>query len=784
MAATSFLALAITSVAHAQSAPAQSGSPEQPGTALEAPSSEIIVTAQKRSERVNDVGMSIQALSNVALSNAGIAAPQDLVKIVPGFNSNPTPYGSNVFTLRGIGYQETTLSAAPTVTVYSDEVPIPFSPETAGVALDLQRVEVLKGPQGTLYGQNSTGGLINFIAARPTDNFSAGGEVSYGRFDAVDINGFVSGPLSSTLKGRLAFSASQGGAWQKSYTTNAKLGERDLLNGRVLLDWDPASNFHASLNVSAWRDHGETPAPQFFGIQVLTPGAELLMPPGLLAYPVAPKNNRAADWDAGVDYHRRNSLLFSSLKLKYDLDEDVSLTSMTSYQRFKRNQPVEGDGTAFQDYSTIQAGDVKTWYQELRVDGSFGGKGNWLIGGNYEHDTVFDQFRILNRDGSFSHVLLSLSPLTILNLPGNYEQTDQKIKTVAAFANVEYPLTDTLKLQGAARYTQTTRDFFGQAYDGVNGNTAFFFTLLQAQLRAAYGIFTPSGQMPGLNDCLSLGAAPTFLMGCRKDRLKQDNVSWRVGLNWKVDANTLIYANVSQGYKAGSFPTIIASTQAEMDPVTQERVRAYEVGLKSSLFDRTLDITAAGFYYDYRNKQTIGRYADIAFGTLLKLLNVPRSRVAGFEVAASWRPVAGLTINPVLSYTDTKVRGQFLNFDYVGAPADFGGRAFPLVPKLQTSVDAQYRWALAENLNAFVGGNLTTQSGTYTSFVPNANERVPAYQLVDLRVGVEAGNWRFSIWGRNVTDKWYWTSATRINDALVRQTGMPRTFGATIGFHY
>ncbi|RZM37098.1 MAG: TonB-dependent receptor [Sphingomonas sp.] len=775
-------AIAAPLAARAQTAPPPP-TPTRPAAGDVQPG-DIIVTAQKRSERIRNVGMSIQALPSQALTDAGVAAPQDLVKVVPGFASNPTPYGASVYTLRGIGYQETTLAAAPTVTVYSDEVPIPFSPETVGTALDLARVEVLKGPQGTLYGQNSTGGLINFIAARPTDTVHAGGQIGYGSFHAFDAEGFVSGPLTDTLKGRVAVRVSEGGAWQKSYTTGAKLGERDLLNGRLLLDWDPGSRFHAKLNVSAWRDHGETPAPQFFGLQVLTPGATALMPPGLVSYPLAPHDNRAADWDRGVDYHRRNSFVFASLRLAYDLTDDVTLTSLTSYQRYRRDQPVEADGTSYQDYSTIQQGDVKTWYQEARLAGTFGGKGNWLIGANYEHDTVFDQFQILDRDGSLSHVLLSAAPLIVLNLPGNFERTDQKIATWAAFGGVDYPVTPTLTLQASARYTRTVRDFTGRAFDGVNGNTAFFFTLLQAQLRAAYGLFSPSGQTPGLTDCLSLGAAPTFLMGCRTDQLKEDNVSWRGGVTWKVAPEMMLYANVSQGYKAGSFPTIIASTQAEMDPVTQEKVLAYEAGVKTSLFDRSLDLTAAAFYYDYRNKQTIGRYADIAFGTLLKLINVPKSRIAGVEVSAAWRPAPGLTITPIVSYLDTKVLGSFRNYDYVGAPQDFGGRAFPLVPKVQASLDAQYRWPLNRTLKAFVGGNFAVQGKTYSGFVPNDNEEVPAYTLLDLRAGVETDRWRVSIWGRNVTDSWYWTSATRINDALVRQTGMPRTIGATLGFSY
>ena len=145
---------------------------------------EIVVTAQKRQENVQDVGMSIQAESGAKLQKLGITDPSQLQSIVPGFIANPTEYGTTVFTLRGVGFQDASLGGSPTVSVYLDEAPLPFSSLANGASLDLQRVEVLKGPQGTLFGNNATGGAINYIANKPTDHFE-GRRTTTGRLDSI-----------------------------------------------------------------------------------------------------------------------------------------------------------------------------------------------------------------------------------------------------------------------------------------------------------------------------------------------------------------------------------------------------------------------------------------------------------------------------------------------------------------------------------------------------------------------------------------------------------------------
>ena len=196
---------------------------QERGTEIGSLVPEIIVTAQKREENLNAVPMSITAVSGEQLKRAGVNEVRDLVKVSPGFSYADSYVGSPIYTLRGIGFSDISLGGRSTVSLYIDQAPIPFAIESRGVNLDLERVEILKGPQGTLFGQNATGGAINFIAAKPTKSFAAGMDASYGTFNASDLSGFISGPLSETLGARLAVQTIKSDPWQRSYTKSAEM---------------------------------------------------------------------------------------------------------------------------------------------------------------------------------------------------------------------------------------------------------------------------------------------------------------------------------------------------------------------------------------------------------------------------------------------------------------------------------------------------------------------------------------------------------------------------------
>lgn len=746
--------------------------------------SDIVVTAQKREERVQDIGMSIQAASGEALTRLGIQDTTDLVKIVPGLAVTSTAGAPPVFSIRGVGYQDTSLAASPTVSINEDEIPLPFSVEAVGSTLDLQRVEVLKGPQGTLFGTNATGGAINYIAAKPTDELDAGFNASFSRFNTLDVDGFVSGPVSDTLAIRVSGRRLTADGRQKSYTRDDRLGERDIFSGRFSALWEPANGLRVLATVSGFIDRSETQAGQYFGVLPLSPLTPL--DPGFLNYPVAPQDNRAADWGNCVNntpfntgcvgFRQKNRFLKTALRIDYNLGSDLTLTSLSSYQRFKYFSPSDSDGTTYKIYELVRTGRVETYYQELRLNGRFGGGGNWIVGANYEDDRTREFNLTTYQDSSVA------VPFGIQVIGTNLIAT-QRRKAYAAFAHVEYPVLPSLTINAGVRYTKTDIDATGAALDNGNGLYATLVQLLQNTLVTGDPFVGP-GINVGAGGPVSLGPPPDYTPGIFRGQLNEDNISWRVGLDWKAAPDFLLYGNVSRGYKAGSFPSLGASLQSQYTPVVQESLLAFEAGMKSELFNRTLQLNAAAFYYDYSNKQILGSSPDPIYGALPRLVNIPKSHVIGFEISGIWKPVRGLTLTPSFSYSHSRIDGNFTTTNYLSQPENVSGERFPLVPEVQAFVDAQYDWRIGTDLTAFIGGNITYQGGYNSSFGEFDILKVNDYALVDLRAGLEYGKWRLQLWGRNVFDKFYVNNKVHIVDAYVQYAGNPATYGATVSYRF
>jgi outer membrane receptor protein involved in Fe transport len=726
---------------------------------------EIVVTAQKREENINTVPMSITAATADQLRDAGVTQVRDLVKITPGLTYADSGVGTPIYTIRGVGFSDIALAGRPTVSVYSDQAPLPFSIEARGANFDLERVEVLKGPQGTLFGTNSTGGAINFIAAKPTNDFEAGADVSYGRFNSNQVSAFVSGPIAGALNARIAIEHDGMDSWQRSYTTSAKNGALDFWNGRLILDWAPADRFKASFTLSGWIDHSDTQPQQFIAYVPTTPAPV----PELQNYPVAPHDDRAADFDLGRDYRKDNDFLQTNLRLDFTVADGITLTSLTSYSRYHEKQLDDLDGTTISNNYYQTLGRLRSISQELRLAGSFLDRGRFTIGGNYVDDQTGEFNPTFSPVSSVSNLFSSLFGTP---LPVTFDtDTNQDSITKAAFASLDYNLTDAFSVYAGARYTDFRTKFSGCASDSGDGVAATIFSVLDGTPVAPGGCFT---------------VTESGLPGIVKSTLQEPNTSWRAGAQWTVDPQIIFYGNVSRGYKAGSFPIVPANSYLSFNPVTQESVLASEVGFKAGLFDRTLRINGAIFHYDYTNKQVLGSVALPGVGNVLRLLNIPKSRVNGAELDIAAMPVSGLKISAAGTFISTRVASSFLNITPFGTTVDFKGESFPNTPKWQLSSDVEYKWPVSDRLKAFLGGNVSYQSSSYSQFgeLPLFNTR--AYALLDLRAGVETedGKWRAALWGRNVADTYYWSAATYVQDAVVRYMGMPATYGLSISYRY
>lgn len=728
---------------------------------------EILVTAQKRSERLSDVPLSVTAVTGDTLARRGVTSALDLERVVPGFTYQPSNYGNPVFSVRGVGFFENALGVAPAVTVYVDQVPFPFLAMTTGVTLDLERIEALKGPQGTLFGQNSTGGALNYIAAKPTRDFQFGGSATYGRFNQFDVEGFISGPLSDTVSARLAVRSEQRGDWQRSYTRDDSLGERDMLTGRFLLDWDVSDRVRFQFNANGWRDRSDTQAVQFQLFRESTPvNGRLDARNAIGNYPVAPRDIRSADWDPNTKFDRDDTFYQLSVRGDFDMSDHTALTSITSYSDLDALAIIDGDGTNFKDANSLNGGRLKSLGQELRVSHE-ADRLKWVIGGNLQLDRT-------SEDSGFD-ALGSNQSLFGINFTGFSISNDQDVDTWAAFGGIDYEIVNNLTLSGSVRYTDQVRKFEGCLRD-VGGGIAQAFSVLSTIVSGSPTTIPTGG-------CITLGpdGKPVLV----RDSLSENNVSWKLGANWKPNPDLMIYANVSRGYKAGAFGSIPGINALQFTPITQESLLAYEAGFKLSGFQNRAQITSAVFYYDYTDKQIAGRTPVPLFGAVPSLVSIPESSVKGAELEISARPVDALRFSLGANYVDSKVKSNLTLPDPFGDDINVRNAQFPNTPKWQIIADAELSVPLNDRVKVYGGAGVKYRSASTAFFATDPLFDLPAYTLLDLRAGIESeAGWNAQLWARNVTNKRYLVTVYRSLDAVASMTGMPRTFGITIGYKY
>jgi len=767
---------------------------------------EIIVTAQKRQQSVNDIGMAITAVSGAQLLRQRITDVSGLSKLDPSFVASQSFYGTPVYTIRGVGYNDYSLAASPTVSVYSDEVPYPYLALAKAVSFDLERVEVLKGPQGTLFGQNATGGAVNYIDAKPSSRFSAAAGMSYTNWNAANFHGFVSGPITSTLNGRFAFDVNEGGAWQKSFSRPGdELGDNDQQRFRGILGWEPSDRLKVSLTAVGWIDRSDILATQQIGLATINPGSYPNTPiadPGLAGRTYAdivgltatpfPTRNTQAEWAPDSQPRMDEHYYQFSARVGYKLSDDVFATVLGSYQHYDQADLYYNTGTTtFQ--SNFTTGRVKSGYTEARLNGqAFDNRLEWLTGADYANVTTSEQ-QLTHVDTTAIFALIQFPVLfggTKYLDPFHHVRNTSynKNENEAVFGNLEYHVTPDVSVHGGIRYTSTHLDNAAASYD-VDG-------LLSAGLSYVHIATGLPPQPVGPGSIVTI--LPDGTDGVVYDSLHEHNVSWRVGVDWKPMPGNLIYANVSKGYKSGTFPTLPASVYVQVLPVKQESVLAYEVGVKSRFDANRVELNGAVFYYDYRNKQLNSAVPDPLgiFGVLNALVNIPKSTEKGAELSLKYNPVQGATLSASGTYIHSEVKDDFAGYNpySTSATINLKGEPFPNTPKWSARAGGQYDWSvLGGRYGAYVGfdasyvGRTQGQFGNRSAVAQGfPSLELKAYTTLDLRAGLDSrdGRWRFQIFGQNVTDTYYWTQALHAYDTAVRFAGLPATVGVSVAHEF
>ena len=752
---------------------------------------EIVVTANKREERLNKVGLTVTALSGQTLVERRITTLSNLAAVDPGLTFAQSTGNTPILSLRGVGFNSSALGSYPAVSASIDQFPLPFPVLASHATYDLERVEVLKGPQGTLFGENATGGAINFIAAKPTRAPEAGGDISYGRFNDVLGNAYVSGPLTDTLRVRVAGTYENSDGWQISNSRpDDRNGSLNYGAGRILLDWTPIERVRVSVNLNGWVDKSQPQAPQFIALYAQSPVG---VQPSELSAAFSPQNPRAADWATG-DFRPRGDRKFYQAALRSDIDltRDITVTSLTSYDNFAQRQTENYDGLPILITDNHASGIIRSLNEEVRFANAQTMPFRWIVGGNYENSKTFDyQFVDFSGNSTADNPQAG-------NVEESFEYVGQRIQNIAGFGNVEYSVTSQLTANAGPRYTHSRNAANLCTGDGGDGRNDALFNYLGS----LSGIpFTPAK----LGDCASLNDSGVPNISPTHSVLSENNVSWRGGVNYKVSTETLLYANISRGYKAGSFPLLPGVTTSEFTPVKQESVTAYEAGAKIDLASRRIHLNLAAFYYDYANKQVLGRTLLPIFGPSDALVNVPKSRIYGIDSDVTIRLVTDLTVTGSLTYLDSRIQSfdNAESYDALGNLRDLSGYKLPFAPEFSYSVDAEYRHPLSNGGAPFAGASVTGQSeqdttisGSTLEIAPGPGSRVlpglvnpfmtRPYATLDLRLGYEAagGAWRIMAFGKNVLNKYYWSNVNDSLEAIGRFAGLPATYGMTLGFRF
>lgn len=792
--------------------------------AADGPKIEVIkVTAQKRSQSINDVPMAISALNADDMSEMGIENTTDLATVIPGFNFSDTAFGPPVYTLRGVGFNESSSQATSTVGVYVDEIAIPYPIMTKGATLDMERVEILKGPQGTLYGRNSTAGAVNYIAAKPQNSFEAGFTGSYGSFQTLSTEGYVTGGLSDNIDARLAIKSVQSGeGWQESISRDETLGEQDKLSMRLSLAFDLGAGTEALFRAGYAKDDSESIAPQALRMDSGNPGRATPIIVGNFhedVFTAKTGDATKADWTKGATPAVDHETISLSLNVNHDLSDTMSLTSLTGFSTFKDDgseyeragiqgtpaglfrdggfgPSLLGEHAAFADDQHVvtdyvtQHGEIDSFSQEFRITEVLDNV-VWMAGVYFSSSEV--QYDTNQNFGLSSNVVIA--PVRGLGLNQVLNNTKQENKTIGAFVNADWLISDDLTVTTGLRYSEDTADYTGCTKDIDGGFAA-------TMGRFFYGGDTEAIDQGTCITILNLNEA-NQTSGLINDTLKEDSLSWRLAANYKITDDTSVYSSYSRGFKAGSFPTLAAIDESQLKPVVQEQLDAYEIGIKTDLADGAAHLNAAAFYYDYKDKQLLTKLVLPVFRTGFTLANIDDSTVKGIEVDLQWLPTDNLTLSAAVGWLDSEVDNA-TGFNQKGENIDFAGSPLPFSAELQGNVTAKYEWEINNDLVAMFAIDVSYSDPTYSDFKSSSsqtvaydNGNVPAtdytfdeyflsdsHTIVNARLGLfeSSGQWKTYLWARNLTDEYHESATIKNNEMLVRYASMPRTVGISVEY--
>ncbi|HEX7694583.1 MAG TPA: TonB-dependent receptor [Sphingomonas sp.] len=738
-----------TSPAPATDAP--SAAPPQTTNEPDTGNDDIIVTAQRRSDNIRNVPISISAISGDTISTltSGGEDIRALAGRVPNLNVEST-FGRVFprFYIRGLGNSDFTLNSTASVSLYYDDVILENQLLRGMPAFDLERVEVLRGPQGTLYGRNSTAGAVKLISKKPTQEIEGYGRVSYGRFGTTTFEGAVGGGLiPDILAARISIDYQRQGGSVLNIVTGNKLGGYDDVAGRAQLLFTPSSRFSALLQFSARS---------LDGTSTLFNGKQVDPVYGVLPFQklrIALESDRQSD--------QKLNQYGLTLNATYDFGS-VELTSITSWQSGNLFSVGDVDGSPRAALiNTSRIHNLNQVTSEARLASKGSGPFTWQTGLywfsetlNYSNETANNTFKDANGNPGF----------------GAYQFARQTSTSYAAFGQASYKIADVLTLAAGIRYT---RDRIRLSQDTA------FFTPNPADLTADPNFSSPF-YAGGAN-----GPFPVTQPRFSNAREGSGRVTWDASATYKLNASVNLYARVARGYHSG-----VITGQAMFSPLETagpETVTSYEAGLKSEFLDRKIRFNLAGFHYVYKDQQLPVFIRDGSGTDIIRLINAPGGLGTGFEADVQIKPNRYISFGGQIGYVDTRINGRTLVQDprTANGQVDVNGRNFPFSPKWTAGLTADARLPLTSRSELFASTDWSyrsSQDATLTAYL-QPQFHLKGFWEGGVRAGYRIDKFEVALWSRNVADSTGFTSALNVN-GLAYVFNAPRTYGVEASFRF
>jgi len=758
---------------------------------------EITVTAQKREQSIQDVGIAISAYSGEQLRDLGIRNSIDIAAMTPGVHISGNNGGQKtLFTIRGVTQNDFNDHTEAPVAVYVDDGYVAFGQGQIFGVFDLDRVEVLKGPQGTLFGRNATGGLVHYISKRPTRELGAFVDTTLGSYDQKRVEAAISGPFSDSVAGRLSMIYSKYDPIIKNDYPNrlvtldgnpisadhAGTGDEDTLGFRGQLQFG-AENDHSFLLIASYARTRQNSAPflelptvpifdaagNHVGTIVAGPNetreaispdgtpinhplsfdADLVRPAGGNLYgPSCTAKNRqdlSCSQDFAVEHINTTDTRSVTGKLTWTFG-DVTLTSVTDYKDYDKFQQISADGGPASTVDAMFDAGATTWTEELRLNGQFN-KTRWVAGAYYLNIDLASNFSLPAEADSLFEPLVGVpwEDAALAKL---------KTESTSLFGQVERDLSDTVTLIGGVRLIREKKDFTGEETFFLNTNP-----------------YTLDVQ------------TPLFNVQPRTNHKTSDSLwSGKLQLDWHPMDNLLVYAGVNRGVKAGGFnaPATFGSGFPASDiPYGEEVLTAYETGFKrDGLFGGTTRINGSFYYYNYKD------YQGFFFTQVTGYVKNVDGKYKGAELELFSQPVPGLDVMVNYAYLNARI------FDIQLGPGIFRDSEPSFAPMNHAAALVRYTFP-----TPVMNGRISLQgSGDYVSaFYDNirnfAASKLPSYTLANVRFAwtSDDAHWQLAAFVNNVADKRYYTIGYDLSNATGSNSlvpGLPRWFGASLRYNF